>query len=382
MSNLRFRPATLQTGRRALSLRLSLLPLLVAGSMAQAQEAAVEIPPIPAIVVPDFIGVEPAQLAFEDALGDKLAEIDGIRVSPARCTDGAVLVPGFGMILQDGNSVVTHAENGNFLIEDGGAGVISTDGLRLIVEADGSGVIDRDGSEGGRQERITVEADGSGTYSSEAEQITLDGLGGGTWSSRAGQVTIEADGSGTWNGPLGQITNEGDGSGTWNGAHIVINEGNGQGLIDGRPAEMAPLPPVPPAGKFPLLTKLRAPDVPCGYIVTLEDRILFDFDKSDLRPDAAETVDALAEAFVAVGPARLQVRGHTDSKGSDEYNLDLSERRAKTVGTALSERNVTGTMETQGFGEGLPVAANEIGGQDNPAGRQLNRRVEIYIPAL
>ncbi len=376
------RPASLS--RRAGLLRTGALPLLLlAASSAHAQEGVPEIPAIPAIIVPDFIGVEASQQEFEVALGDRLAEIDGIRITPARCDADAVLVPGLGTFLQDGTGTVADlGESGTYIVDGAGAGVVDADGTRLIVEADGSGVIDREGFDGGEGVQVTVEADGSGTYSTPFEQITLDGRGGGTWTSeRTGQVSIETDGSGVWNGPLGEITNDGDGSGTWNGAHQIINEGNGQGLVDGKPVAMAPLPPVPPAGKFPLLNKLRAPAPSCGYLVTLEDRILFDFDKSDLRPDAAATVDALAEAFVEVGPARLEVRGHTDSKGSDDYNQALSERRARTVAGALQEREVASAIEAAGFGESQPVAANEIGGDDNPVGRQLNRRVEIYVPS-
>ena len=355
------------------------MALLALGTGLARAEDAPAIPPIPAIVVPDFMGIEPAQQSFEDALGDQLSGIKGIRVAPARCDAAGALLPSLGMVLQDDAGITANlGDEGQYLIDADGTGVVNLGTARFIVEDDGSGVINR---EGDVEEQITVEADGSGTYDGPGEQITLDGVGGGTWNSdRMGQVTIEADGSGIWNGPLGQIINEGNGSGAWNGERIIVNDGNGSGTIDGKETAMEPLPPVPPAGKFPLLTKFRLPEAVCGYIITLEDRILFDFDKSDLRPDAATTVDALAEAFVAVGPRTLDVRGHTDSKGSDDYNQDLSERRAKTVGAALTERAVTSQIGTQGLGETQPVAANEIEGKDNPAGRQLNRRVEIFVP--
>lgn len=361
--------------RRALMVSVGAL-LLAQTALA---EEAPEIPPIPAIVIPDFLGVEPAQQSFQDALGEKLAEIDGIRIAPARCDEAGQLLPGLGMVLQDESGVTANlGARGTYVIDQSGAGVADVGGAQFTVEADGSGTINREGDEG---EQITVEADGSGSYNGPEDQITLDGKGGGTWNSeKMGQLSIEPDGSGTWNGPLGQITNEGDGSGTWNGAHVIINDGNGSGTVDGKVMAMAPLPPVPPAGRFPLLTKFRVPPAACGYLITLEDRILFDFDKSDLRPDAAKTVDALAEAFVQVHPASMVIRGHTDAKGSDDYNLDLSQRRAATVEAALKERAVPSQMAAQGVGESQPVAANEIGGKDNPAGRQLNRRVEIFVP--
>lgn len=338
-----------------------------------------QIPPIPAIVVPDYVGIEPAQQSFQDALEDRLEVIDGIRIAPAHCDARGMPIPRLGMILQDDGGMTANLdEQGSYIIDHGGAGVADIGGAQFIVEQDGSGTINRRGDD---DEQIIVEADGSGSYQNAREQITLDGQGGGTWKSEhLGQVIIEADGSGTWDGPLGQIINEGDGSGVWNGKQMIINEGNGSGSVNGKEVAMQPLPPVPPAGKFPLLTKFRIPPAACGYLITLEDRILFDFDKSDLRPDAAETVNALAEAFNEVGPSRLEIRGHTDAKGSDEYNQDLSMRRAQTVQTALTERAVTSQMQAMGFGESQPVAKNEIEGQDNPAGRQLNRRVEIFVP--
>ncbi len=359
------------------ALMISAAVLLVAET-AKA-EVAPEIPPIPAITIPDFLGVEPAQESFENALGDQLAAIDGLRIAPARCDDQGALLPGLGMILRDDAGITADlGDKGSYVIDQDGSGVADIGGAQITVEDDGSGTINRNGDDG---QQITVEADGSGSYNGPGEQVTLDGAGGGTWNSdRMGQITIEPDGSGTWNGPLGQIINDGQGGGTWNGERVVINEGNGSGSVDGQVVEMAPLPPVPPAGKFPLLTKFRVPPAACGYLITLEDRILFDFDKSDLRPDAAETVDLLAEAFTKVSPARMEIRGHTDAKGSDEYNLDLSQRRAETVQSALKERAVTSGMEAEGFGEGQPVAQNEIDGKDNPTGRQLNRRVEIFVP--
>ncbi|WP_285540521.1 OmpA family protein [Brucella sp. NBRC 12950] len=357
--------------------------LLTTATFFMAQEGhaqtAKDIPAIPAIVVPDFIGVEPAQQTFQNALGDKLSNIPGIRVAPARCDDHGALVSRNGMVLRDDTGITAEfADQGTYVIEHGGAGVADVNGVQFIVKEDGSGAINRKG-EGGEQ--ITIEADGSGSYNSAREQITLDGQGGGTWNSdQMGQVAIEPDGSGVWNGPLGQVVNEGNGKGSWKGEHVVINDGNGGGTIDGKEVEMAPLSPLPLAGKFPLLTKFRLPSAACGYLITLEDRILFNFDKADLRTDAAETVDALARALSTVAPKRLEIRGHTDAKGTEEYNLDLSKRRASTVKSALKDRNVSSEMEANGLGESQPVALNEIDGKDNPVGRQLNRRVEIFVP--
>jgi outer membrane protein OmpA-like peptidoglycan-associated protein len=110
--------------------------------------------------------------------------------------------------------------------------------------------------------------------------------------------------------------------------------------------------------------------------------VLFDFDKSDIRPEA-ERVLARAAAFIkerATGAVRIE--GHTDAKGSDNYNQRLSERRAAAVKVWLAAKGGLGSMtfETKGFGATQPVAPNaKPDGSDDPEGRQKNRRVEIII---
>lgn len=90
--------------------------------------------------------------------------------------------------------------------------------------------------------------------------------------------------------------------------------------------------------------------------------------------------DALAAALQQVGSSNpIRISGHTDSIGTDSYNQQLSERRASSVEQALSQRGVTAPMTAKGYGETKPVAPNSITGKDYPAGRQLNRRVEIFV---
>ena len=76
----------------------------------------------------------------------------------------------------------------------------------------------------------------------------------------------------------------------------------------------------------------------------------------------------------------IQVEGYTDAKGTDAYNDDLSLRRADAFASALKEHGVGVDITTHGSGEKNPVAPNETSdGQDNPAGRALNRRVEVVV---
>ena len=113
--------------------------------------------------------------------------------------------------------------------------------------------------------------------------------------------------------------------------------------------------------------------------------LLFDFDKADLRPESEGVLQAvLAQIKEKVKKPAIRVEGHTDAKGSDGYNQDLSERRAASVKGwfVKSGKLAPKTVSTAGFGEGQPVAPNEQpDGSDDPEGRQKNRRVEIVVTA-
>jgi OmpA-OmpF porin, OOP family len=111
--------------------------------------------------------------------------------------------------------------------------------------------------------------------------------------------------------------------------------------------------------------------------LSVSSDVLFEFDRARLTPVARQTVQRIAER---IGSARgpVQVEGHTDSLGSEAYNLRLSRRRAATVTAALRDDLPGGiAIRARGFGESRPVAPNTISGEDNPEGRAKNRRVTI-----
>lgn len=348
-----------------------------------------EVPPlpvIPRIVVPGILGVTPAQQALEASIQTILDPVAGITVAPARCDAGGGLINGGGITRLDAQGTLTrNSDEGLFKINADGSGTANVEGGLVRVNADGSGTINGPAAgDGGDSAIISVQADGSGTYNGPAGLIRLDGKGAGTWNGDSGLITNNGDGSGTWNGPMGLVRVNADGSGTWNGEPgLIVNNGDGTGTIGppARAVRMPPMPRLPPAGRFPPLTKFAPPGAPCGYVITLNDRVLFDFDKSDIRPDAAQLLDTLAGALAQVKATGIQVRGHTDSKGEEGYNQQLSERRAASVLAALRTRGAAQQMEAKGFGEQQPVAPNERDGQDDPGGRQLNRRVEIFVRA-
>ena len=119
-----------------------------------------------------------------------------------------------------------------------------------------------------------------------------------------------------------------------------------------------------------------------GVVVNLPD-VLFEFNKYSLTGDARAKVRDIAE--VLDGPRvqgrQVSIEGHTDSIGSDEYNLRLSQHRADAVSSGLESDGVSASrLHTRGFGKKYPIAPNKNSdGSDNPAGRAKNRRVEVII---
>jgi outer membrane protein OmpA-like peptidoglycan-associated protein len=113
-----------------------------------------------------------------------------------------------------------------------------------------------------------------------------------------------------------------------------------------------------------------------GLIVNLSD-VLFDFNQATLKPGAKEKLSKLSGVLLAYpGKYRIEIEGHTDSIGSDEYNLRLSESRAGSVRNYIVQSGIDPTriVAVTGLGKTRPVATN-----DTAAGRQMNRRVEIVI---
>jgi outer membrane protein OmpA-like peptidoglycan-associated protein len=122
------------------------------------------------------------------------------------------------------------------------------------------------------------------------------------------------------------------------------------------------------------LADLKGKKTDRGVVVTLGD-VLFDTGKATLKPGAYATIDRLATVLKEGSSRKVMIEGNTDSVGSDEYNQALSERRAQSVQAALFERGVDASQtSTVGKGESTPVASN-----DNPVGRQQNRRVELVF---
>lgn len=117
-----------------------------------------------------------------------------------------------------------------------------------------------------------------------------------------------------------------------------------------------------------------------GFTVGLSGDYLFEFDKDTLTDNAEDALDSVLSLYRDYDGTEIKIDGHTDSKGSNDYNLDLSKRRAETVKSWFMSNDIPERMiTTKGYGESDPVAPNNENGQDFPEGRALNRRVEITI---
>jgi outer membrane protein OmpA-like peptidoglycan-associated protein len=114
-----------------------------------------------------------------------------------------------------------------------------------------------------------------------------------------------------------------------------------------------------------------------GIKITFDSGILFDVNKADLQPVAKQNLTNLATILRKYDDTNILIEGHTDADGSDDHNLVLSERRARSVSTALAQQSVPSPrMSVVGYGESQPVADNSTSW-----GKQANRRVEIAIMA-
>jgi outer membrane protein OmpA-like peptidoglycan-associated protein len=110
--------------------------------------------------------------------------------------------------------------------------------------------------------------------------------------------------------------------------------------------------------------------------------VLFDFDKADLKPAAASSLEKIATVLKNYPTSRVTVEGHTDGKGTAAYNDRLSRRRAAAVVTWLEARTTErqARLTVRAIGAARPVAPNtKPDGSDDPEGRRRNRRVEIVV---
>jgi len=114
-----------------------------------------------------------------------------------------------------------------------------------------------------------------------------------------------------------------------------------------------------------------------GIVVEFNSKVLFAFDRADLSTSAEKNLDDLADILKKYPDTNIEIQGHTDDKGTDEYNRALSERRAAAVASYLKTKGISSNrVTTKGFGESAPKYPN-----DSETARAENRRVDFLITA-
>ena len=114
-----------------------------------------------------------------------------------------------------------------------------------------------------------------------------------------------------------------------------------------------------------------------GIVILFKEKVLFGYDRSDLNTSAETNLTKLVNVLQKYPDTNIEVIGHTDSKGTDDYNQGLSQRRASSVASYLRTQGISSSrLGTKGMGEADPVASN-----DTEEGRTQNRRVEFVITA-
>jgi outer membrane protein OmpA-like peptidoglycan-associated protein/tetratricopeptide (TPR) repeat protein len=121
---------------------------------------------------------------------------------------------------------------------------------------------------------------------------------------------------------------------------------------------------------------IKLKNIAVGNSIVLKN-IFFDFNKATLRKESENEIQQLTKLLMDVPTMKIEISGHTDNRGSDEYNKNLSNQRAKAVYDRLIEKGIdTSRMTFMGYGEEKPIATN-----DTEEGRQLNRRTEFKVLA-
>lgn len=387
----------------------------------------ISLPPVPPVVVPDLSVLDETGELVQESIGELITPVSGVDLVSANCAedDGELIYEGstgsdvfdigadgsgeyyderdFGVV-----SLVVDGSGGGQFYDSSRGGVIS-----IKVEGDGSGeyyneqsnglVTIRVGPDGsgdyyddrdGGLVTIHLDDDGGAEYYREGDDglLTIDVSGDGTAayyhdSPTAGLTTLQANPDGSWR--LTRTTTsrsidlivEPDGSGTYvEGGPTPAEFAFGS---DGRGDGNAIVIPSGPAfvvnGAFPPLGELGSLAPRCATVIRFSTELLFDFNSAEIKQSADQVlVDVVAALNEAGKP--VEINGHSDSIGDEEYNRELSIERAQAVEAALRERGLDVQADVNGYGEERPIADNETpDGADDPDGRALNRRVEIVI---
>ena len=341
-----------------------------------------EIPPITIPEVPDLSVKENPNAKITLDMTKKISAVPGISVTPVRVENSNIVGGDYTMQIGQNGDGQFIDKNKTVQTDGNGAGQYIDENVTIQRDEDGSGQyinkvtgvtlqVDPDGSgqfiDSINKFTYQIEADGTGQYIDEKNNI---------------KIVIDEKGSTYTNNNI-TIENNVDGSGTYSDTDkdlLIENDGKGKAVITlkGKTTEVE-AKPFERIEKFPKLKMV--PPIPSieanSLLITLDSGILFDVDKYDIRPEAAEVLKNLAVVLKEADIKAFEIDGHTDSDASDEHNQVLSENRANSVKNFLAAQGLTAEISTNGYGESRPIATN-----DTPEGKQKNRRVEIIIPTI
>lgn len=258
----------------------------------------------------------------------------------------------------------------------------------IELNGDGSGQYFREGDD----ELLTIDAHVGGTgdmyYEVDDRVVTLRVRPDGSWElvdEQFGErltVKVLADGSGHYRfrgqGETLSLDVAADGSSSFRGQAgptVIFPEPPRFVVADGVP-ELGTLVSLAP----PCVAAEDPPPPPPPTIVRFDSQVLFGDNEHELRPEAADALNEVAPLLLEAAGRQIEINGHTDARGSDEYNQELSLLRAQAVADEFRRLGVDVDWTVTGFGESEPVAPNfNEDGTDDPVGQAQNRRVEIVI---
>ena len=341
-----------------------------------------EIPFIAAPEMPDLSIKENPNAKITLDMTKKISSVPGISVTPVKVENSNIVGGDYSMqIGENGDGQFTDKDK-TVQTDGKGAGQYIDENVTIQRNEDGSGQYINKVT----GVTLQVDAQGEGQYLDEKNKISFqigaDGTGVYKDEKNDMTVTINEKNATYTSGDI-TIENNGDGSGTYNDKAknlLIENDGKGKAKItfNGKTTEVDAKPLEKPE-KFPKLKMV--PPVPSieanSLLITLDSGILFDVDKYDVRPEAAEVLKNLATVLKEADIKAFEIDGHTDSDASDEHNQVLSENRANSVKNFLTSQGLTAEITINGYGESRPIATN-----DTPEGKQKNRRVEIIIPTI
>ena len=341
-----------------------------------------EIPVISLPEMPNLSVTENPGAKITLNMTKKISSVPGITITPVKVENSNIIGGNYSMQIGQNGAGQFSDENKVVQTDGNGAGQYIDENVTIQRDEDGSGQYINKVT----GVTLQVDPDGSGQFIDSINKFTyqIDADGTGQYIDEKNNIKIAIDQKGsTYTNNNITIENNVDGSGTYSDTDkdlLIENDGKGKAVITlkGKTTEVE-AKPFERIEKFPKLKMV--PPIPSieanSLLITLDSGILFDVDKYDIRPEAAEVLKNLAVVLKEADIKAFEIDGHTDSDASDEHNQVLSENRANAVKNFLTSQGITAEIRIKGYGKTRPIASN-----DTPEGKQKNRRVEIIIPTI